>query len=1023
MFISTGLIRDGSSATQNITSDLSGGLIITKTGTGTLSLSGSNTHTGGITVIDGTLELNNSSAIGPGGLTMSGGTLSNPVGGVAGFTTTGKLNINNSFSISSSTGISLTCSSVVLGTTPTVSLVSGTIANIFSTIESTTNGLTVDGSGIFSLGGPNLYSGTTTVNGTATLEARSPQSLGTVGNVSIGSGATVDFIDTTGTILVLRNVTGSGTLMVANPTTASTTTTNIPTTVNFSGFSGTLRIPTGTAGRGKVNCNTLNSFPATMNIIVNQNSTLYLSAAVTHNAPITLNGGDTGEAIGQLRIENSCVYAGTITLAGNMVSGDSIIGTNTTTATISGSIVESGGARELSKGGSGTLTITNPPSITGGYKINAGTLIVPVGTTAGTITYFGSNTITLNGGTLDVSAGSTANTMTVPNNIVVSASSTLKHTDANQVYSGTITLNGALALTQVYANKGLTISGVISGTGRITRSTAASTTVGLVLGSANGSWSGGLTLLTSGDRVTMNTATSLGTGQFVISTGTTSAGAVLINGTGAAQTISNGVQINGASYFTYDGPNDLTISGTPGTNDFVLSGTGTKNIYVKTGINLIIASSITGAFALSRSASTGYVGTMYLRGTNTFSGAFTLNTGTTIVDSAGTLGGAASITVGNTATLEFGGNTNRDSIGTNNKPITVSTGGTLRVSAINAMGYTAKSNYAIISNGGTFNLTENQYIQALTLTTSGTCTGVGAIQFWFSTTTAIQANATSTIANPIALNNSQAQTFSAASGAVLTLNGAITGAGLTLTGAGEIVFGASNATWTSPITLSMTGVLRTGSSSAFGTGAITVTSSCTIGTMAGGVARTVANNVSVNTGVTLTLAGGNGNLTMSGIISGLGNLTLGSTGTIYLNGVNTISGTVTTASTARVGGTGTVSASALTFITGTTLAPGTGAGNAGTLTVGGNLTLNTGASVAINIGSTTTVARTAVNGNITFNSNAVTFGASALNAGTYTLFTYTGTCTGTLATPTLTGTGRTFGSYSYTGGSVTVTLT
>jgi len=171
----------------------------------------------------------------------------------------------------------------------------------------------------------------------------------------------------------------------------------------------------------------------------------------------------------------------------------------------------------------------------------------------------------------------------------------------------------------------------------------------------------------------------------------------------------------------------------------------------------------------------------------------------------------------------------------------------------------------------------------------------------------------------------------------------------------------------------------------------------------------------------LTIDAVNGNVSSSGVISGTGNITVnGTTGRLNMNSVNTNTGTITV-STGTYGGTGTGNG-ALTVASGATLQGGTGDTNAGTYTNTGNLTLSTGAIFRVGIGSTTTVSRATITGDITFNGNTVNFPASALNAGTYTIASYTGTQSGTLTMGSLP-TGRTFSSFTYTAGLVRVVFT
>ncbi|WP_256198967.1 hypothetical protein [Verrucomicrobium spinosum] len=64
------------------------------------------------------------------------------------------------------------------------------------------------------------------------------------------------------------------------------------------------------------------------------------------NAALTLSGGDTGESLGQLRLENNSIYAGNITLAGDISgAGDGFFNGGI----ITGNIGESGGCAPCQK--------------------------------------------------------------------------------------------------------------------------------------------------------------------------------------------------------------------------------------------------------------------------------------------------------------------------------------------------------------------------------------------------------------------------------------------------------------------------------------------------------------------------------------------------------------------------------------------------------------------------------------------------------------------------------------------------
>ncbi len=170
------------SISQNLLDAGNGAL--TKLGAGELALGGANTYAGGTTVSAGTLQLNNSSALGAptGPLTVNSSVLdldgNNPtVGALSG----------NAFALiansANSTGGTLTVSPVA-GATSTYN---GTIAD--GTTGGTV-GLQLTGTGTLYLAGTGGYSGGTTVAGDATLIVTSPLAINALGlgtNLAVGS--------------------------------------------------------------------------------------------------------------------------------------------------------------------------------------------------------------------------------------------------------------------------------------------------------------------------------------------------------------------------------------------------------------------------------------------------------------------------------------------------------------------------------------------------------------------------------------------------------------------------------------------------------------------------------------------------------------------------------------------------------------------------------------------------------------------------------------------------------------------
>jgi len=177
------LVGGGLTGTTSVTgttvANTGGGL--TKTGAGTLILTGSNTYSGGTTVNNGTLQLGNANALGAttGALAVNAGTLD-----LHGYNVSvGALSGSAGALINSAVSGTRTLTSTASSGTSTYA---GSIANGTGVIA-----LNKSGAGTLALSGSNSYSGGTTVNG-GTLNVNADQALGaSSASVTINDGATL----------------------------------------------------------------------------------------------------------------------------------------------------------------------------------------------------------------------------------------------------------------------------------------------------------------------------------------------------------------------------------------------------------------------------------------------------------------------------------------------------------------------------------------------------------------------------------------------------------------------------------------------------------------------------------------------------------------------------------------------------------------------------------------------------------------------------------------------------------------
>jgi autotransporter-associated beta strand protein len=350
--------------------------------------------------------------------------------------------------------------------------------------------------------------------------------------------------------------------------------------------------------------------------ILNAGKLMFGNNVALGNGPLTINGGvlDASKSLTNSN-NNAQNWNGDFSFTGssglNIGSGAVTLGGNRTVTvdanilTVGGIIDDGVNTYSLTKAGAGTLTLTNANTYGGGTFLNAGKLQVE-----------GHNGVLGFG------------------NFTIAGSSLVLQSLLGTTLTNDIDLASTDLLISVGLNKMMTLSGVITNTGSLTKIAAGA----LTLSGANSS-SGGMTL-TAGI-LNLYNAQALGTGGLTINGGT-------IGGNGAVTT--NAVTINadftltgnsGASIAVFAGPVTLGTSGGTSrtiTSSSVNSGTGSP------AFQGVISDGTTATKIIKKGQ-----GGLSLSGANDFTGGVDLDEGVLIGKADGALG-TGDITVGSATT-------------------------------------------------------------------------------------------------------------------------------------------------------------------------------------------------------------------------------------------------------------------------------------------------------------------------------------------------------------------------------------
>lgn len=1026
-------MQSGSSATFNIPSSttvtLNGPIesnqgyqtsSFTKTGAGTLVLTGSNTYGSTTAISQGTLSLSSGSLPSDTALSVASGATYNISATTAGST------------LQSLTG----SGSVVLGSkTLTLQL---TAPNTFDGQISGSGTLVKAGSSTLTLTGANTQSATQITEGTLALSGSG--SLSSTGSVALSSGA-VFSISGLASSTTIGSLTGAGGVSLGSNTLAfgssSGTFSGVISgsggidkvgagTVTLSGsnlYTGTTYISSGTlAVTGSINQTNVEMAGSYLDISANPtglsigNLTGSTGEVLLGNRPITLN--TTGTAT----FNGTFSGTGTITKQG---TGTQNFGADS--AVYNGSIVISQGTLGLT--GSGNLSSCYLVSVAAGsfFDISASTSGSSIGAIsgAGTVT-LGSKTLTIN--TIDATTFS--GTISGSGSLIKSGSGTQifsgsnTYTGTTTVTAGSLSIQSSLTGSDITVNSGAsfdisqatsptTIKSITNaGTFVLGTRTAIITSYGDITGTISGA--GVLQLQTS--NLTFNIS-----GSSLLEASVTGTGSLIKSGVGTL-TLSGplytplNLQINAGT---------LAMSGAASTSaitNLIVGATGVFNLSSITNAGLTVGnlSGTTGAQIVLGSkrltfgtptlsttfpgviSGTGGItkqdsGTALFSAVNTFTGTATVSAGTFGLTGSATLACPVAVDLG--ATFDISGVTSATTIsgltgvGTGSvtlgsKGLTLATGTTsyLTFASITGSGSITKTGSGTQTLIGTNTYTGDTTISAGNLSILGTM-GQSAIQ--------IDAGATFDIseisATPTFPGVTDDGTFILGSKtAILSSNSSITG---TLSGTGTLQLQSSNLTFTlggsSSVEASVTGtgdLIKAGVGTLTLSGSLYTPSSLQInaGTLAmsGAVSSGASTNVTVGasalfnisalTGAGLTVGDLSGT-TGAQVVLGSNQLTFGtSTSSLTFPGVISGTGGITKQ------GSGTVLFSAVNTFTGTaTIA-------AGTLSLTGSATLACPVAVATSAGLdiSAVTSATSIGGLTGSGTGSVTLGSKGLTLST-----------------------------------------
>ena len=525
---------------------------LVKTTAGALTLSGVSVYSGGTTLEQGRLNINNggtalASAIGTGTLLMKGGTLGNTSGSEITLATQNTQVWRGDFSFAGPSDLNLGTGNVTLGLSPTVTVTTGTLS-VMGFVSGGTYGITKTGAGTLILAGGLSWSGPTRVDG-GRLELGGNVQLGTA-PISLADGAQLVFSLGTADLIIPNKIIG-GTVLSLDP---------IHNVFWDGGTTAQVDLVVPDGVHEVVDTGTIASY-VRVSILSGGSFTSAISGPSTLSNKVVLSGSGSGTGTSDVNLSGNQALTMSGTLSGDGTlskSGEGLLtlsGTNTFTG---GSVVREGTLEIVSSNALGTSGV----EVTGKGKLalNSGSAGTPIAI-ANAIS--GAGAVVVNGGGLVVVTGS-SNTFTGGTTI---GAGTLEIQHTGALGGSAISIGASASLSvNVAPNERVTLSNPIVGDGYLVKESKGT----LSVASLNNTFIG--TRLEEGvlevaDASALGRSLALNGGTLSLSSTTTFTVPVRVGGTLKVAPSAGSVTemtglFSGNGVLTKTGPGVLQISGT-----------------------------------------------------------------------------------------------------------------------------------------------------------------------------------------------------------------------------------------------------------------------------------------------------------------------------------------------------------------------------------------------------------------------------------------------------------------------------